>query len=378
MRSYVAARFGIILRKGKNVKRIGIFGGTFNPIHSGHVGVALKAAAELNLDRVLVVPAARNPFKEDCGANALRWTLVEYACAPHPVLEPCDIELKRGAPSYTIDTVHTVKAQFPDAQLFFIVGEDNISEVSRWREADELARLVTFVPYQRTPESSTEIRRRLEAGETVDDLVPETVADFLEVKGVVFDFGGVISLSPLGDGDRLRTYCESVGLSRRAFDEGWRKYRAMWDGGECSFNELYCLTFENAGLPPPTPDQLAQLWHFDAEGWVRTLSPMTLSLMKDLKAAGKKIGILSNMSEDFRDRLFVPRCAEYIALADAVIISGAERLVKPNRPIYDLAARRLGLTPHELLFLDDTEANVTAARRWGWRSHVYHAEVNVV
>ena len=100
--------------------------------------------------------------------------------------------------------------------------------------------------------------------------------------------------------------------------------------------------------------------------------------MKDLKAAGKKIGILSNMSEDFRDRLFVPRCAEYIALADAVIISGAERLVKPNRPIYDLAARRLGLTPHELLFLDDTEANVTAARRWGWRSHVYHAEVNVV
>ena len=144
MRSCVAARFGIILRKGKNVKRIGIFGGTFNPIHSGHVGVALKAAAELNLDRVLVVPAARNPFKEDCGANALRWTLVEYACAPHPVLEPCDIELKRGAPSYTIDTVHTVKAQFPDAQLFFIVGEDNISEVSRWREADELASSRSF------------------------------------------------------------------------------------------------------------------------------------------------------------------------------------------------------------------------------------------
>ena len=360
------------------MKRIGIFGGTFNPIHSGHVGVALKAAAEYRLDRVLVVPAARNPFKEGCGADALRWTLVKYACAPHAVLEPCDIELKRGGPSYTIDTVRAVKARHPAAQLFFIVGDDIITEVSRWREADELARLVTFVPYLRTPESSTEIRRRLAAGEPVGDLVPEAVADFLEAKGVVFDFGGVISLSPLRDGDLLRAYCESIGLSRAAFDEGWRKYRAMWDGGTCSFDELYRLTFANAGLPPPTPEQLAQLWKFDAEGWVRTLSPLTLALMKDLKAAGKKLGILSNMSEDFRDKLFFPRCADYIAQADAVIISGAERLVKPDRPIYDLAARRLGLAPRDLLFLDDTESNVAAARRWGWRSHVYHAEANVI
>lgn len=356
------------------MERIGIFGGTFNPIHSGHVGVALRAAAERSLDRVLVVPAARNPFKEGCGADALRWTLVKYACAPHKVLEPCDIELRRGGPSYTIDTVRAVKARFPDAQLFFIVGEDNIAEVPRWRAADELARLVTFVPFPRTPESSTEVRRRIAAGEPVSGLVPQPVADFLEAKGVVFDFGGVISLSPLGDGDMLRTYCESLGLTRAAFDDGWRKYRAMWDGGECSFDELYRLTFANAGLPPPTPDQLAQLWRFDAEGWVRTLSPLTLGLMKDLKAAGKKIGILSNMSEDFHDKLFAPRCAEYIALADAEIISGIERLVKPDRAIYDLAAQRLCLEPHELLFLDDTQSNVAAARKWGWRAHVYHAE----
>ena len=70
------------------MKRIGIFGGTFNPIHSGHIGVALKAAAECRLDRVLVVPAACNPFKEGCGADALRWTLVKSACAPYEVLEP--------------------------------------------------------------------------------------------------------------------------------------------------------------------------------------------------------------------------------------------------------------------------------------------------
>ena len=353
------------------MNRIGIFGGTFNPIHSGHIGVALKAAADYGLDKVLVVPATCNPFKDGCGADALRWALVKYACAPHPVLEPCDIELKRGGKSYTIDTVRTVKERHPSAQLFFIVGEDNISEVSRWKDADELARLVTFLSFPRTPESSTEVRRRIAAGEPVRDLVPDVVADFLEAKGVVFDFGGVISVSPLGDDGALYAYCESLGLTKETFQDGWRKYRAMWDGGECSFDELYRLTFRNAGLPPPTHEQLQRLWELDAEGWVRTLSPVTLSLMSDLKTAGKKIGILSNMSEDFYERLFAPRCAAYRALADAEIISGIERCVKPDRKIYDLAAARLGLEPHELLFLDDTASNVEAARKWGWRSHVY-------
>ena len=355
------------------MKRIGIFGGTFNPIHSGHIGVALKAAADYGLDKVLVVPAAHNPFKGKSGFDAFRWTLVKYACAPHPVLEPWDFELRRGGESYTIDTVREVKSLHPDAELHFIIGEDNAADVSRWKAADELARLVRFVQFPRTPESSTEVRRRLAAGEPVGDLVPPPVADFLEAKGIVFDFGGVISISPLGDGGRLRDYCESIGLTRAMFDDGWRKFRAKWDGGECSFAELYGMTFENAGLPPPTQEQLKMLWHFDAEGWVKTLSSETLALMRDLKALGRKLGILSNMSEDFHDLLVVPRCAEHIALVDAEIISGIERLVKPDRPIYDLAASRLGLAPHDLLFLDDTESNVIAARKWGWRSHVYRA-----
>jgi FMN phosphatase YigB (HAD superfamily) len=116
------------------------------------------------------------------------------------------------------------------------------------------------------------------------------------------------------------------------------------------------------------------LWELDAAGWTKTISSRTLALMKDLKAIGKKIGILSNMSEDFHERLFAPRCAEHRALADAEIISGFEKLVKPDRPIYDLAAERIGIAPGDLLFLDDTESNVLAARKWGWRSHVYRAE----
>ena len=354
--------------------RIGIFGGTFNPIHSGHVGVALKAAAEHALDKVLVVPAARNPFKEDSGFDALRWTLVTYACAPHPVLEPCDIELKRGGRSYTIDTVRAVGDRYPGAELFFIIGEDNVEGVSRWKDADELARRVTFVSFPRTAESSTEIRRRIAAGESVGDLVPASVADFLEAKGVVFDFGGVISFSPRTADWPVYGYCESLGVSRAVFDEGWRKYRARWDGGVCTFAEMYEWIFADAGRPPPTPAQLERLWTLDACSWVARLSPHTLALMEDLKASGRKVGILSNMAADFHARLFSDRCAAYRALADAEVISGLVRLVKPERPIYDLAAKRMGLAPRDLLFLDDTAENVAAARRWGWRAQVFSAE----
>ena len=90
-----------------------------------------------------------------------------------------------------------------------------------------------------------------------------------------------------------------------------------------------------------------------------------------LKAQGKKLGILSNMSPDFYDRLFVPRAADYRALVDVEVISGLEKLYKPERPIYDLTQRRMGLSPERLLFLDDTPVNVNAARSYGWQAEVY-------
>ena len=353
--------------------RIGIFGGTFNPIHSGHIGVALRAAAEYGLDRVLVVPAAQNPFKTGCGANTLRWTLVKLACAPYKVLEPWDYELSKGGRSYSIDTVRAVKELNPDAELFFIVGEDNFPDVSRWKDSDELSRLVTFIPFSRTAESSTEVRRRLAGGEPIGDLVPQAVADFLEAKAVVFDFGGVISVSPWTDDWPLLGYCKSLGLSRELFRRGWDRYRAKWDGGECSFEDMYGMIFADAGLPRPSPEQIERLWELDALSWIRELSSDTLALMRDLKSAGKKVGVLSNMSADFHERLFVPRCAEYRKLLDAEVISGMVRMFKPEKRIYDLAAARLGLNPEDILFLDDTEANVLAARKCGWRSHVYRA-----
>ena len=110
------------------MRRIGVYGGSFNPIHAGHVGIALKAAAEHSLERVLVIPAKVSPFKTEVHPDAVnftdaqRWEMVKAACAPHPVLEPCDIELRRGGVSYSIETVRAVRSMHLDAELFFIVG----------------------------------------------------------------------------------------------------------------------------------------------------------------------------------------------------------------------------------------------------------------
>lgn len=167
------------------VRRIGIFGGSFNPIHLGHIGVAERAASEYGLSKVLVVPAHVSPFKtegpEPLG-DELRWRLVQIACEGHPLLEPCDIELRRGGVSYTIDTVREIKARYPDAELFFIVGEDSVAGLPYWRSADELAKLCRFVSFPRTWESSTEIRRRLEAGETLEGLMDPRVAAELALR----------------------------------------------------------------------------------------------------------------------------------------------------------------------------------------------------
>lgn len=199
--------------------------------------------------------------------------------------------------------------------------------------------------------------------------VEEWSARAASADGVVFDFGGVISVSPM-EGWELYPFCAARGVDRTTVEAGWKRYRHLWDGGFISFNEMYRRIFADAGVEISGAD-LEELWEIDAVGWIRNLRPETLDLMRMLKAQGKKLGILSNMSPDFHDRLFVPRAAEYRALADVEVISGLEKLYKPERPIYDLTQRRMGLSPERLLFLDDTPVNVNAARSYGWQAEVY-------
>lgn len=200
--------------------------------------------------------------------------------------------------------------------------------------------------------------------------VDRWVARAASVDGVVFDFGGVISVSPQQDWE-LYPYCASKGVDRAAVDAGFKRYRHLWDGGFISFEECYRRIFADAGCPPPDAATFADLWNLDSVGWIRELRSDTLELMRRLKAEGKKLGILSNMSPEFYEQLFVPHSSAWRQFVEVEVISGLVNLYKPEKPIYDMAAQRMGLPPERLLFLDDTPLNVEAARSYGWQSEVY-------
>lgn len=145
--------------------RIGLYGGSFNPVHHGHVNVARQALADLALDRLVVIPAHVSPFKTDAASDAARqsvpWdrlAMVRAAFAALPKTVVDEREIARGGVSFAIDTVREIAAENPGAELFFVVGEDSVAGLPRWKDIDALRRLVTFKAYPRTKESSTEIR----------------------------------------------------------------------------------------------------------------------------------------------------------------------------------------------------------------------------
>lgn len=162
--------------------KIGIYGGSFNPVHNGHLNVARSAIADLGLDRLLVVPARVSPFKagEDGFHETFdRLLLTRLAFNGMAKIEVDDRELKRGGVSYSIDTVREIAAENPGDEIFFIIGEDSVEGLPRWKDAGELAKLCTFKAFPRTRESSTEVRALLAAGEPIDALVPPAVAAFI-------------------------------------------------------------------------------------------------------------------------------------------------------------------------------------------------------
>lgn len=181
-------------------RRLGLFGGSFNPVHWGHLLVAQTAREELGLDRLVFIPAAQSPFKPGLALApaGIRLQLLRLALAGLDWTEVDDLELRRGGVSYTITTVREIAARFPSAELFFLIGADHLSQLPRWREATELAQCVQFVviPRPGAPEaplptafrltplsgfplavSSSQIRARVRAGLSIDLLVPTAVAE---------------------------------------------------------------------------------------------------------------------------------------------------------------------------------------------------------
>jgi len=143
--------------------RIGIYGGSFNPVHYGHLNLARTAIAELALDKLIVVPANVSPFKAHGAPVATPlYDRVERLKATFADVEKAVVdtrEIERGGVSYAIDTVREIAAENPGAEISFLIGEDSVEGLPRWKDVAELKKLCAFKSYPRTKESSTAIRR---------------------------------------------------------------------------------------------------------------------------------------------------------------------------------------------------------------------------
>lgn len=183
------------------------------------------------------------------------------------------------------------------------------------------------------------------------------------VKAVVFDFGGVMTTTTMPE--RVKPIVDGLGLPWSAIEAGFGRYRRLMDASLISMEAMYDLIFADAAIAVE-PAALAKIVEEDVASFLYR-NERTLAWIRELKRQGYKIGILSNMSEDFAIR-FRATFPDFIAEADAVVLSGEERMFKPQRRIYDLVAARLGLPSDALVFIDDAETNCEGARAAGWQA----------
>jgi len=196
--------------------RIGIFGGSFDPPHTGHLLAAIDAMEALSLDRLHVVPAAVQPLKSGQGTDSMhRLAMTQRCFGGLPRVEVDPIEIERGGLSFTVDTVEAYRRQWPLAELHLLIGEDAAAGLARWRDPERLLSMVRLVVLSRTVPSptnreatdasaidqwmpgppirlatrrvdvsSTEIRARVRAGTTLRGFVPDAVAAYIASTGL--------------------------------------------------------------------------------------------------------------------------------------------------------------------------------------------------
>lgn len=191
--------------------RLGVFGGTFDPIHIAHLIIAERVREEMGLDRVLFIPAALPPHKTDRMLSPAwqRLAMVRLAIAHSPWFEACDLEIRRGGISYTIDTLRELRQYYhvQAHELFLIIGSDSLKEMGSWREPESIfeecavvvvtrpgfdchdapahfARRAKMVPAPSVDLSSSEIRARVRDGKSIRYLVPPGVDRFIHEHGL--------------------------------------------------------------------------------------------------------------------------------------------------------------------------------------------------
>jgi nicotinate-nucleotide adenylyltransferase len=199
--------------------RIGICGGTFDPFHRGHLDPILAARGRLQWDRVVYVPAHKQPFKTDrqSASGHHRFAMAALATLDHDALLVSDVELERGAISYTVDTLEQLRETHRDDTLDWVIGDDNLAQLLEWKSIDRIFELANFAVLSRSgahsppaelaprvadpaarstrgaivfaenstvPVSSTEIRRRVGDGEPIDELVDPRVSRYIHHYGL--------------------------------------------------------------------------------------------------------------------------------------------------------------------------------------------------
>ena len=132
------------------IKRVGVLGGTFNPVHTGHIAIAKAAMAKMNLDYVLVVPNGDPPHKDnDMPSEEHRYNMVEIALKDEKGIIPCDVEIGQGV-CYTVNTLNLLRDKMPYAELYYIIGGDNMRYMSRWKKAEKLLKDLDVICVTRT------------------------------------------------------------------------------------------------------------------------------------------------------------------------------------------------------------------------------------
>jgi len=189
------------------VQRIGLFGGSFDPIHTGHLLLAQAAIEEIGLTRLCFILAAQSPFKvgQNFAPAAARLQMLRLALVGRTNCEVDEQEINRGGVSFAIDTMRDYARRFPQAELSYLIGADHVPNLPKWREAGELAKLAEFVVIPRPGDatvalpppfrgrtlqgfafgvSASQIRTRVKAGQTIEHLVPSAVAEALRNNGL--------------------------------------------------------------------------------------------------------------------------------------------------------------------------------------------------
>jgi nicotinate-nucleotide adenylyltransferase len=175
--------------------KIGIYGGTFDPIHHGHLILAREARELFGFEKVIFVPAAVSPFKSSPAAGAqVRLSMLRAAIEGEPGFELDDCELRRPPPSYAIDTIEDIRGRKREAQIYYLIGEDNLTTLEKWHRFDELRKVVQFIVLDRTgtpPDhlypvvhrkidiSATEIRKRVASRQSIRYFVPQEVEEII-------------------------------------------------------------------------------------------------------------------------------------------------------------------------------------------------------